>query len=29
MLVTYDMDQATDMDYILCVADNGTVEILT
>ena len=28
-LVTYDQDQATEMDYILHITDKGTVEVLT
>jgi hypothetical protein len=27
--VTYDLDQATEMDYILHVTENGTVEVMT
>jgi ATP-binding cassette subfamily C (CFTR/MRP) protein 1 len=29
VLVTYDLDQATEMDYILHVTDEGTVDVMT
>ena len=29
MIVTYDNDQAAEMDYILRVTDAGTIEVMT